>query len=312
MTDQDVRARGRRGWRMAAFAAAIMALAAAVVLELWSPSVGWLRIPRRSVVALLHWGKVHWLTSSSISVIVAILLYVLERRSERRRAPYALESRGTAVQARPHQLPADTRLFTGRDRELRQLKALLGGHRPAAPGTAIIVSIEGIGGTGKSALAIHAAHQLSDEFPDGQLYVDLYGTTLGLEPVDPLEALGGFLRALSIPSEDMPRQLEVAAVRFRSLLRDRRMLIVLDNAHSPAQVRPLLPASPTCAVLITSRMQLTELDSAERIPLSALLSSEATQLLGKVVGHNHIAADQPVGELAEGGVVADPTGAQVS
>jgi tetratricopeptide (TPR) repeat protein len=246
--------------------------------------------------------KVHWLTSSALSVIVAIVsvMVALDRRSEARKATRKPEFRESAVLVKPHQLPADTNVFTGRESELSQLKSLLAGRQPGPPGTVIIAAIGGIGGAGKSALAIHAAHQLGDVFPDGQLYVNLHGTTLGVEPgaahglkpVDPLEALGGFLRALGIASDDVPRQLEDAAVRYRSLLLNRRILIVLDNAYSAAQVRPLLPASPTCAVLITSRMQLTELDSAERVHLGSLSPSEATQLLGKVAGQNRIAAEQ--------------------
>jgi tetratricopeptide (TPR) repeat protein len=276
----------------------MLLLAVIVVLELWSAPVGWLHVPRQLVVVVLHWLKVHWLTSGGLSVmvaivgvLVAILPHMLERRREAHRAASELDSRGTAARATPHQLPADTPVFTGREPELSRLKALLSGRQSGPPGTAMIVAIEGIAGVGKSALAIHAAHQLSDEFPDGQLYMNLHGTVLGLEPVDPLEALGEFLRALGVPARDVPEQLEAAAVRYRSLLRDRHMLIVLDNTHGAAQVRPLLPASPTCAVLITSRTQLAELESAERVPLGAMSPSEATQLLGKVAGNNRIDAE---------------------
>jgi hypothetical protein len=278
LTDQDAPTRRRRGRRAAVLAAAAMVLAAVLVLELWSPSIGWLQTPRRFAVVSLHWVKVHRLTSSALSVILAIVsvAIALERRSEARKAARKPESRDNAVRAMPHQLPADTKVFTGREPELSRLKSLLGGRQPRPPGAAIIAAIEGIGGTGKSALAIHVAHQLSDEFPDGQLYVNLHGATLGLKPVEPLEALGGFLRALGVSSDDVPRQLDDATIRYRQLLLDRRILVVLDNAHSAAQVRPLLPASPTCAVLITGRMQLTELDGVERVSLGALSPNEAT------------------------------------
>jgi tetratricopeptide (TPR) repeat protein len=293
MTAQDLRARRRRGWRVAVLAAAALTLVAVAVLELWSPTVGWLHTPRRFVVMSLHWVKVHWLTSSGLSVIVALVgvIVALERRREARKAARESDPDETVARAKPHQLPADTKVFTGRDPELSRLRSLLGGRQTAPPGTAVIAAIEGIGGTGKSALAIHAGHQLSEEFPDGQLYVNLHGTTLGLEPVKPLEALGGFLRALGWPSDDVPRQLEEAAVLYRSLLLDRRILVLLDNAHSVAQIRPLLPASPTCAVLITSRMQLTVLDDVERVPLGALSPNEATQLLDKIAGSDRIGAD---------------------
>jgi tetratricopeptide (TPR) repeat protein len=199
------------------------------------------------------------------------------------------------VRAKPHQLPVDVTFFTGRESELSLLKARLGGREPGPLGMPRIVAIEGIGGMGKSALAIHAAHQLSDSFPDGQLYADLQGTALGLEPGYPeevaKEALGGFLRALGVLPEHVPSQVDEAAARYRSLLNGQRALIVLDNARDAGQVRQLLPASQTCAVLITSRTSLVELDGVQQMQLGAMSARESSQLLGRIAGHDRTAAE---------------------
>src|SRR6185436_15730636 len=119
-----------------------------------------------------------------------------------------------------------------------------------------------IGGVGKSALAIHAAHRAGERFPDGQLYADLQSGTAGLPALSPTVVLGRFLRALGIDGGDIPTSVEEASVKFRAVTAGRRVLVVLDNAHDAVQVRPLLPTSPTCAVVVTSRQVLATLDSA--------------------------------------------------
>jgi tetratricopeptide (TPR) repeat protein len=148
-----------------------------------------------------------------------------------------------------------------------------------------------MGGIGKSALAIQAAHQLADHFPDEQLYVNLHGATPGLAPLEPLEALGRLLRALGLEPAQVPAKVEEAAARFRSLAAQRRLLVVLDNARDAQQVRPLLPASQTCGVLITSRQALTTLEDVRAVHLDVLPDKRAVELLGRIAGRDRIAAD---------------------
>jgi tetratricopeptide (TPR) repeat protein len=163
--------------------------------------------------------------------------------------------------------------------------------RVRASGPVVISAIDGMGGIGKSALAIHAAHQLADWFPDGQLYVNLQGATPGAAPLGPLEALGRMLRALGLDSAETPTDLEEASARFRSLAADRRLLLVLDNAHNAEQVRPLLPGSRTCGALVTSRQVLTTLDGAHAVHLDILPAEAALELLGQIAGHQRVAAE---------------------
>ncbi|MEV1173860.1 BTAD domain-containing putative transcriptional regulator [Nonomuraea sp. NPDC049784] len=167
----------------------------------------------------------------------------------------------------PAELPADVATFIGRPAEVARLSGLLGGDGRSRTG---ICQISGIGGIGKSALAIHVAHFVADRFPDGQLYVNLQGATPEVDPVTPLAALGRFLRSLGVADSAVPVEVEEAAGRFRSLTGGRRLLVVLDNARDAAQVRPLLPGSPTCAVLVTSRRMLTSFGGAVQVPLDVL------------------------------------------
>jgi DNA-binding SARP family transcriptional activator/tetratricopeptide (TPR) repeat protein len=192
----------------------------------------------------------------------------------------------------PRQLPGDVATFTGREAELRRLAVLLDpGTEPRGP--VVISAIDGMGGIGKSALAIRAAHQLAERFPDGQLYLNLQGATPGLGPLEPLEALGRMLRALGTDPGQVPAEVEEAAARLRSLAAGRRLLLVLDNAHDAAQVRPLLPASPTCAVLVTSRQVLATLDlgGAQPLHLDALPPGQALELLARIAGPRRVAAE---------------------
>jgi tetratricopeptide (TPR) repeat protein len=150
-----------------------------------------------------------------------------------------------------------------------------------------------MGGIGKSALAIQVAHELvgAGAFPDGQLYVNLQGATPGLTPLHPLDVLGRMLRALGLEPAQVPTETEEAAARFRSLAAQRRLLVLLDNAASPDQVRPLLPASPTCRVLVTSRQVLATLEGTRRLHLDVLPHHEALELLGRIAGPERIAAE---------------------
>ncbi len=200
-------------------------------------------------------------------------------------APEAVVSPPTV---RPRQLPPDTAWFTGREQELAQLERLLGQTAPEVP--MVIVAINGLAGVGKSALATRAAHRLAPRFPDGQLYVDLHGAA-DLAPLHPNEVLGRFLRAFGVDGRHLPADPEERAGLLRSLLAERRVLAVLDNAATAAQVRLLLPASPMCAALITSRRHLAELDGSVHLHLDLLAADEAVALLARLAGPHRVAAE---------------------
>jgi DNA-binding SARP family transcriptional activator/Tfp pilus assembly protein PilF len=196
----------------------------------------------------------------------------------------------------PCQLPPDSVAFTGRSRELEELRALLG----RATGPATICTIDGGAGIGKSALAIRAAYASLGRFDDGCLWVDLQCGTAGLAPLEPEEVLGRFLRSLGLDSKEIPDNLDEAAARFRSLLAGRGMLVILDNAASAAQVRPLLPTGPRCAALITSRRILTALDGVRRLHLEVLPAGDAVALLARLAGRDRVAAEpQAAAAIAE-------------
>jgi DNA-binding SARP family transcriptional activator len=195
----------------------------------------------------------------------------------------------SAPAVRPRQLPPDIASFVGRERELAALECLLGQAGPG--GSMVIVAIDGAAGVGKSALANHAAHRLASQFPDGQLYVDLRGDAAGPAPLRPGEVLGRFLRALGADGRHLPAQPEERVGLLRSLLAERRLLVVLDNAATAAQVRLLLPASPTCAALITSRRHLAELDGAVHLHLDLLGADESVALLARLAGPHRVAAE---------------------
>ena len=183
---------------------------------------------------------------------------------------------------RPRQLPPAVAGFTGRTAELQALTKIL----DSAAGTVVISAIGGTAGVGKTALAIQWAHQVAEHFPDGQLYMNLRGHDQD-RPVPPGDALAGFLRALGVGGQDIPPGEAERAARYRSLLAGKRVLVVLDNARSSDQARPLLPGSPACAVVVTSRDALTGLvarDGAARLELDLLPLADAVRLLRELVG----------------------------
>ncbi|MDG4809431.1 BTAD domain-containing putative transcriptional regulator [Micromonospora sp. WMMD1120] len=208
----------------------------------------------------------------------------------RGRAP-AEPAPGPPAGPRPAQLPGDPAWFTGRTAALRQLDALL----PADPAEAspdgggggpcravVISAIAGTAGVGKTTLAVHWAHRVAHRYPDGQLYVNLRGFDLDGRAVSPGEALRGFLEALHVPPQRMPTDLAGQAALFRTLLADRRVLVLLDNARDDEQVRPLLPGSSGSLVVVTSRHRLTGLvvnAGAHPVPLDLLPPAEARELL---------------------------------
>jgi DNA-binding SARP family transcriptional activator/tetratricopeptide (TPR) repeat protein len=194
----------------------------------------------------------------------------------------------------PRQLPAAVTNFTGRAAELAALTGLLeqAGAQPA--GTVVISAVGGTAGVGKTALAVHWAHQVAGRFGDGQLYVNLRGFDASGAPAAPETAIRGFLDALGVPPGQIPPGVDAQAGLYRSLLAGRRVLIVLDNARDEQQVRPLLPASPASLVLVTSRSQLGGLAAAEEarlISLDVLSHGEAVQLLTARLGTARAAAE---------------------
>ncbi|MFD8979778.1 BTAD domain-containing putative transcriptional regulator [Streptomyces sp. NPDC059564] len=200
----------------------------------------------------------------------------------------AAASAATGTEETPRQLPADTSDFVGDEARIGCVEqALLGdGGGRRAVGVAVIV---GKPGTGKSTLATHIAHRLSETaFPDGQLYCDLRGTGT---PATSGEVLGRFLRALGIPGPVIPESQDERAEMYRTLLASRRVLVVLDDAASESQVRPLLPGSNTCAVLVTSRVRLTGLPGAHRVELDVMGTEHAVELLTRVIGPDRVARE---------------------
>jgi hypothetical protein len=201
----------------------------------------------------------------------------------------------------PAQLPANVGDFTGRAAQLAQLDQVMPGPGQRGTNTVGVVAISGTAGIGKTALAVRWAHQVRDCYPDGQLYVNLRGYA-PTRPVTPVEALTGFLYALGVPVDRIPVELEPAAALYRTLLADKRVLVVLDNARSVERVRPLLPGGTGCLVLVTSRDQLGGLvarDGARRIRLDVLAATEAHALLAQLLGAERVATEPAaVTELA--------------
>jgi DNA-binding SARP family transcriptional activator/Flp pilus assembly protein TadD len=208
---------------------------------------------------------------------------------------------GSSRPVPPRELPAPVAHFVGRANELAALTGLLARSGEHSPGAIVISAIGGTAGVGKTALAVHWAHQVAERFPDGQLYVNLRGYDPD-QPVPAADALAGFLQALGVPGADIPVEEAERAARYRSLLSGRRMLVVLDNAGSVEQVRPLLPGSPACAVVVTSRDALAGLvarDGAERLDLDLLPLEEAVGLLGALIGAR-VEADPAAAETLAG------------
>ncbi|MEU7000278.1 BTAD domain-containing putative transcriptional regulator [Nonomuraea sp. NPDC046570] len=189
---------------------------------------------------------------------------------------------------RPAQLPAAVNDFTGRREVAGRIRGLLSaqGSAEGVP----VAAICGIGGVGKTALAVHVAHSADDLFPDGQLYADLRGYTE--EATAPESALGAFLRALGIPADVIPEGLSERSALYRSLLADRRILVLLDNARDAQQVMPLLPGSAGCAAIVTSRGKLADLPAARLIDLDVMEPDEALSLFAAVAGPERVAAER--------------------
>jgi len=190
------------------------------------------------------------------------------------------------------QLPADLATFTGRDTDLRELIGAIDSARGAAR-TVVISALEGMAGVGKTQLVVHAAHELvrAGRYRDMQLFVNLRGFDPDQPPADPSAVLDSFLRALEVPAQQIPTDLDARAAMFRDRLHDKDALIVLDNAASEEQVRRLIPAGPGCLVLITSRRHLAGLEDAFLHQLDVLAAAEAVELLGRIAGVERVQAE---------------------
>ncbi|WP_165555722.1 helix-turn-helix domain-containing protein [Kribbella pittospori] len=211
-----------------------------------------------------------------------------------------LASRGaaspTATQAKPagpawvvaRQLPSVNAGFAGRTQQVDQLIDLLSGT-PAQPGSPIVATIRGMAGVGKTALAIQAAHTSADQYPDGTLLVNLRGFGAGT-PVSPLHAIGQLLRGTGVPPDAVPGSLVEAVAALRSRLADRRVLLILDNAHDVGQVAELIPAASGSAVLITSRATLTAQPASLHLQLEPMPADESLHLLETIAGAHRLAS----------------------
>ncbi|GAA1902355.1 BTAD domain-containing putative transcriptional regulator [Streptomyces sodiiphilus] len=190
-------------------------------------------------------------------------------------------------------LPGDLSDFVGRDQEMRQLA------RAVAEGTRI-VAIDGMGGSGKTALAVHAAHRLAERYPDGRLFVDLRGHTPGEEPLTAGVCLETLLRSAGLPAEQIPDDLSARTALWRAVTACRRMLMILDNAQDVAQTRPLLPSGPENLTLLTSRARLVDLDGARWLSLGVLPPEASVAFLRDALGAERVDAEpEPGAELVE-------------
>ncbi|MFJ8362470.1 BTAD domain-containing putative transcriptional regulator [Streptomyces sp. NPDC093984] len=201
--------------------------------------------------------------------------------------PSAPAPEPSATPVRPAQLPATVPDFTGRAAFVAELGEVLA----SAKGRVMAVSaLAGIGGVGKTTLAVHVAHQARSAFPDGQLYVDLQGA--GPRAAEPETVLGSFLRALGTADSAIPDSLEERSALYRSVLDGRRVLVLLDNARDAAQVRPLLPGTEGCAALVTSRVRMVDLAGAHLVDLDVMSPDEALSLFTKIVGEERVASER--------------------
>jgi tetratricopeptide (TPR) repeat protein/DNA-binding SARP family transcriptional activator len=216
--------------------------------------------------------------------------------------------RSKSFSSAPAQLPLDSSNFTGRTDQLAALLALVqtapreNAQLAEAPddvvrdeqpaiGAGVVCVVDGMAGVGKTALVVHAAHRVARFFPDGQLFLDLNGYTKNAVPAAPADALDRLLSSLGVPGERIPQNLDDRAALYRDRLADTRTLIVLDNASSADQIRPLLPASVGCLVLVTSRRRLIALDDVHTLPLEPMPPTEAIALFTRVAGADRVSGE---------------------
>ena len=206
-----------------------------------------------------------------------------------RAASIGPEADGTGGAAATRTLPRDVASFTGRQQELQELV-----HAAAGAGGVVgIHAIGGMAGVGKTAFAVHAAHRLADRFPAGQIFVPLHGHTPGQRPVDPADALASLLLTAGVPAGQIPPGLEARMALWRDRLAERQLLLVLDDAASSEQVRPLLPGTGGSLVLVTSRRHLSALEDATAVSLDTLPPEEAAALLVRLAARPGLGPDHP-------------------
>jgi DNA-binding SARP family transcriptional activator len=280
--------------------------------QFWLLLMHALRRSDRRVEALAAYRNMQQLFRAELGIEPGEAIQRLHRAilaGEYRREPAepgdAAPSPGEAVaeedrRVTPSHLPPDIRTFVGRERHLRELTEELaaGGTAGAVP----VLILSGSPGVGKTALAVRVAHQVRSRYPDGQLYVNLQGYSSD-SPLMPTVVLARFLRALAVPANQIPTDQEDQVSLYRSLLADRRVLVVLDNAAGPSQVRPLLPGQPGCAALVTSRDDLrglVALDGGRQVTLAALDDTESRAVLTAMIDPTRLAAEpDAVDDLAE-------------
>ena len=193
------------------------------------------------------------------------------------------------------QLPADIPDFTGRAEHVQKLRDLLSGpERPDSPGAVVVAAVIGAGGLGKTTLAVHAAHLLRSHFPDGQLYANLRGA--GPQPATSSDVLARFLRDLGMDPQRIPAGEDERAAQFRTWVTDRKVLIVLDDAKDAAHVRPLLPGSASCAVLVTTRSRMPDLAGSRFVNLDVLELAEARDMFAGIIGRDRAEAEPEAAE----------------
>jgi transcriptional regulator with XRE-family HTH domain len=195
----------------------------------------------------------------------------------------------------PKQLPAAPPLFTGRARELAEIEKM------ADPTALSIILVDGMPGIGKTALALEAAHRLVGHYPDGQIYIDLHGYARDAHPVEPAEALDRVLWSLGVPDDQIPPDLDDRAALYRSRLAGRRLMVLLDNAPSEAHVAPLVPGTPGCLLLVTSRRRLSGLDHTHAVSLDVLSLRTSVEVLAIAARDERLGREQRehLAEVAE-------------